>query len=78
MRMAAEILAGVDFADKKTLLPELIRLTQALIAMQTEYWSAVVKPKASRRPALATEYMETTGTLLQVLDNIEPARRHHQ
>ena len=70
MRKAGEILAGVDFADKKTLLPELIRLTKALTTMQTEYWDAVTKPKASRRPTLVTEYMETTGTTLQVLDKI--------
>ena len=70
MRKAGEILAGVDFADKKTLLPELIRLTQALTTMQTEYWDAVVKPKASRRLALANEYMETTAALLQNLDKI--------
>ncbi len=49
MRKAAEILADVDFADKKTLLPELVRLTQSLTTMQTEHWEAVAKPKASRR-----------------------------
>jgi methyl-accepting chemotaxis protein len=80
MRKAAEILANVDFADKKTLLPELVRLTQSLTTMQTEHWEAVAKPKSSRRPTLAKEYMDTTGTLLQVLDKISnqlAAAVHH-
>jgi methyl-accepting chemotaxis protein len=70
LRKAAEILAEIDFADKKTLLPELTRLTQALTTMQTEFWGAVAKPKAARRAALANEYMETATTTLQVLDKI--------
>ena len=80
MRKAAEILADVDFADKKTLLPELTRLTQALTTMQTEFWDAVAKPKAARRATLANEYMETTSTTLQVLDKISnqlAAAIHH-
>ncbi len=80
MRKAAEILADVDFADKKTLLPELVRLTQSLTTMQAEHWEAVAKPKASRRPTLAKDYMDTTSTLLQVLDKISnqlAAAVHH-
>jgi methyl-accepting chemotaxis protein len=80
MRKAAEILADVDFADKKTLLPELTRLTQSLTTMQTEFWDAVAKPKASRRAALASEYMDTATTVLQVLEKISnqlAAAVHH-
>lgn len=80
MRTAADILAGVDFADKTTLLPELIQLTKKLTALQTESWEALAKPKAARRPALAGEYTETTNALLQVLDKISnrlAAAVHH-
>jgi methyl-accepting chemotaxis protein len=80
MRKAAEILAEVDFADKKTLLPELTRVTQTLTTMQAEFWDAVAKPKAARRAALANEYMDTATTALQALEKISnqlAAAVHH-
>jgi methyl-accepting chemotaxis protein len=80
VRAAAKMLADIDFADKKTLLPELNRLIDSVTKMQTEFWEAVVKPKSARRAALATEYMETTSALLQVLEKISSqlaAAIHH-
>jgi methyl-accepting chemotaxis protein len=80
MRAAAKMLADIDFADKKTLLPELNRLIESVTKMQTEFWEAVAKPKASRRAALAGEYMDATNSLLQVLDKISnqlAAAIHH-
>jgi methyl-accepting chemotaxis protein len=80
MRAAAKMLADIDFADKKTLLPELNRLIESVTKMQVEFWEAVAKPKASRRAALANEYMEATNALLANLDKISnqlAAAIHH-
>src|SRR5579871_3354655 len=70
MRSALEQLQSLDFADQKTLVPEFDRLLKQLTAEQTEYWDNIAKPKASRRPALAKEYMDTTAALLDNLDKI--------
>ena len=70
MRSALEQLQGLDFADQKTLVPEFDRLFKQLTAEQTEYWDKISKPKASRRLALAKEYMDTTAALLDNLDKI--------
>jgi methyl-accepting chemotaxis protein len=63
-------LASIDFPQQQTLVPELDRLFKVLTALQTEFWNAVGQPKASRRPALAKEYMDTTATLLEMLDKL--------
>ena len=70
MRSALEQLQGLDFADQKTLVPEVDRLFKLLTAEQAEYWDNISKPKASRRLALAKEYMDTTAALLDNLDKI--------
>src|SRR5713101_8097522 len=70
MKSAADLSAAVDFADKTTLLPNLIRQMEALKALQAESWDAMSKPKASRRPALAKEYAEAASALLQTLDKL--------
>ncbi len=70
MRSALEQLQGLDFADQKTLVPEFDRLYKLLTAEQAEYWDNVSKPRASRRLALAKEYMDTTASLLDNLDKI--------
>jgi methyl-accepting chemotaxis protein len=70
MKSAAEVLATAEFTDQKTLVPELNRLIQGLTALQTESWDAINKPKASRRPGIAKEYMENTQSLLDTLDKI--------
>ena len=44
-----------------------------LTALQKEFWGEVAKPKASRRPTLAKEYMETTAGLLETLDKLSAA-----
>ena len=38
--------------------------------MQKEFWEAMGKPKAQRRPTLAKEYMDTVTALLEVLDKL--------
>jgi methyl-accepting chemotaxis protein len=51
-------------------VPELDRLFKKLTALQEEFWDEVSKPKASRRLALAKEYLETTAGLLETLDKL--------
>jgi len=63
-------LASIEFAQQQTLVPELDRLFKLLTAQQKEFWDEVSKPKASRRPALPKEYMETTAALLETLDKL--------
>jgi methyl-accepting chemotaxis protein len=70
MNSALAQLPTVDFVDQKTLVPELDRLFKTLTAQQKEFWEEMGKPKASRRPALPKEYMESTGALLQTLDKL--------
>src|SRR5712671_4763186 len=63
-------LASIEFDQQKTLIPELDRLFKTLTAQQKEFWDEMSKPKASRRPALPKEYMETTAALLGTLDKL--------
>ena len=70
---ALALLPGIEFAQQSTLVPELDRLFKTLTAEQKEFWEAVAKPKASRRPELAKEYMATTQALLETLDKVSGA-----
>jgi methyl-accepting chemotaxis protein len=70
MRSAAEVLGSVEFADQKTLLPELNRLIQSMTALEAESWDAMHKPKASRRPTLGKEFQEVTAAMLETMDKI--------
>jgi methyl-accepting chemotaxis protein len=73
MGSALAQLATVEFAQAKTLVPELDREFKLLTAEQKEFWDEVAKPKASRRMGLAKEYAETTAALLQTLDQLSSA-----
>ena len=70
MGSALGLLGSIEFAQQQTLVPEFDRLFKALTALQKEFWEAMAKPKASRRPALAKEYMDTTSALLETLDKL--------
>jgi methyl-accepting chemotaxis protein len=70
IRKAAELLVGIEFPDKATLLPELNRLLKSIAALQAESWEALKKPKAERREALAKEYMADGTALLETLDKL--------
>jgi len=70
MRNALALLPSIEFAQQQTLIPELDRLFKTLTAQQKEFWDEMSKPKASRRPALPKEYMETTAALLGTLDKL--------
>jgi len=67
---ALALLPSIEFAQQGTLVPELDRLFKTLTAEQKEFWDEMAKPKASRRLALAKEYMETTRGLLETLDKL--------
>src|SRR3984893_14397352 len=70
MSNALALLPTIEFAQQQTLVPELDRLFKALSAQQKEFWDEMGKPKASRRPALPKEYMDTATTLLETLDKL--------
>ena len=70
MSNALALLPSIEFAQQQTLVPELDRLFKTLTAQQKEFWDEMSKPKASRRPALPKEYMETTAALLGTLDKL--------
>ena len=67
------LLGSIEFAQQKTLVPELDRLFKTITSLQKEFWDAMRQPKASRRPALAKEYMDTTNGLLETLDKLSGA-----
>ena len=64
MSNALELLPFIEFAQQTTLVPELERSFKALTRLQKEFWDEMNKAKASRRPTLGKEYMETTAGLL--------------
>jgi hypothetical protein len=66
-------LATIEFAQQKTLAPELDRLFKTLTGLQKEFWEEVGKPKAARRLALAKEYFDTTAALLETLNKLSAA-----
>jgi methyl-accepting chemotaxis protein len=70
MASALGQLASVEFAQQNTLVPELDRLFKTLTGLQKEFWDEVGKPKASRRLALAKEYLDTTAALLVNLEKL--------
>ena len=73
MNNALGLLGSVEFAQKATLVPEFDRLFKTMTALQKEFWEAMAKPKADRRPTLAKEYMETTSAMLSTLDKLSGA-----
>ncbi len=70
---ALDQLASLEFDEQKTLVPELDRLFKSLGTLQKEFWTEMAKPKASRRPALVKEYLDTAQALLETLDKLSAA-----
>jgi methyl-accepting chemotaxis protein len=73
MSSALALLPSIEFTQAQTLVPEFDRLFKKLGAQQKEFWDEMSKPKASRRPTLGKEYMETATTLLGTLDKLSAA-----
>ena len=70
MANALALLPSVEFPQQSMLVPELDRLFKTITMLQKEFWDSVAKPKASRRPALAKEYTDTTDALLVTLEKL--------
>jgi len=70
---ALTLLPTIEFAQAPTLVPELDRQFKKLNALQKEFGDEISKPKASRRPTLSKEYMETTTAMLETLDKLSAA-----
>ena len=67
---ALGLLGSIEFAQQATLVPEFDRLFKTMTSLQKEFWEAMAKPKADRRPTLAKEYMEATAAMLATLDKL--------
>ncbi len=73
MSRALEVLPAIEFAERQTLAPDFDRQFKTLSAEQKEFWDEIAKPKASRRLALAKEYLDTATGLLDTLDKLSGA-----
>jgi methyl-accepting chemotaxis protein len=73
MASALALLPSIEFPQHNVLVSELDRLFKLLTALQKEFWDAVEKPKAARRPELSKEYFDATAALLQTLDKLSAA-----
>ncbi len=70
MQSAIRLLSDMEFRDRNVLLRDLTQQFDKLKALQVEAWDAMAKLKTARRPALAKEYADTTGALLELLDKL--------
>jgi methyl-accepting chemotaxis protein len=70
LQAALGLVDTIDFDGKATLYPEFRKLTDELATLQTESWTAMAKPKAERRPALAKEYGANNDAMLPLLEKI--------
>jgi hypothetical protein len=70
MGNALVLLGGLEFAQQQTLVPEFDRVLKTMATLQKEFWEAVAKPKAQRRPELAKEYMAASNTMLETLEKL--------
>jgi methyl-accepting chemotaxis protein len=73
MGSALVLLAGLEFAQQQTLVPEFDRVFKTMATLQKEFWEAVAKPKAQRRPELAKEYTAAANAMLEVLERLSGA-----
>ncbi|WP_028349299.1 methyl-accepting chemotaxis protein [Bradyrhizobium murdochi] len=73
MGKALGLLGSLEFAQHQTLVPEFDRLYKTMTALQKEFWEAVAKPKAARRPELAKEYMAAASAMLETLEKLSGA-----
>ncbi|BAL74254.1 methyl-accepting chemotaxis protein [Bradyrhizobium cosmicum] len=69
---AIDILPSIDIPQRDAIVANLTRLNKALLAQQAEFWTEVAKPRASRREALATEYLESEDGLMTILEKLSP------
>src|SRR5437899_9503548 len=70
MGSALGLLGSLEFAQQQTLVPEFDRVFKTMTTLQKEFWEAVAKPKAQRRPELAKEYMTAANAMLETLEKL--------
>ena len=70
MGNALGLLGGLEFAQQQTLVPEFDRVLKTMATLQKEFWEAVAKPKAQRRPELAKEYTAASNAMLETLEKL--------
>jgi methyl-accepting chemotaxis protein len=73
MGNALGLLGSLEFAQQQTLVPEFDRVFKTMGTLQKEFWEAVAKPKAQRRPELTKEYMTAANAMLEVLEKLSGA-----
>jgi methyl-accepting chemotaxis protein len=73
MGNALGLLGGLEFPQQQTLVPEFDRVFKTMGTLQKEFWEAVAKPKAQRRPELAKEYMAASNAMLETLEKLSGA-----
>ncbi|MBW7969240.1 HAMP domain-containing methyl-accepting chemotaxis protein [Bradyrhizobium sp. BR 10289] len=69
---AIDILPAIDIPERDKIVADLARLNKALLAQQAEFWTETAKPKASRRVALAREYLDSEDELMKILEKLSP------
>jgi methyl-accepting chemotaxis protein len=73
MANALTLLGGLEFPQQQTLVPDFDRLFKTMTTLQKEFWEAVAKPKASRRPDLTKEYTAAANSMLETLEKLSGA-----
>jgi methyl-accepting chemotaxis protein len=70
LTLALAALEALDYPQKQTTLPAILRSVKKLTAMHAETAAAVTQPKAQRRSGLAQEFNEEALRLLDSLDKL--------
>lgn len=70
LKSALDLLPGIDFPEKATLLPDLQQTAATVISLQGSAWDEVQKPKESRKAGLADDYMKQATALLSLLNKV--------
>jgi HAMP domain-containing protein len=70
LKLVADLVPTIEFADKQSLVPEIQRAVKTLTALQAESWEALGKPKAARREQLAKEHFTEETGLLSTLEKL--------
>jgi methyl-accepting chemotaxis protein len=70
LQSVMDMLPGLDFPDKSTLLPDLQQTVAAVKDIQNAAWDEVQKPKESRKASLADDYQKQATALLTSLNKL--------
>ena len=70
LRSLQSRLADMEFVSAERLRPALRRAYETLTSLQTEFWSGIQAPIASRRPGLGDEYTREGEALQTLMEDI--------